>query len=61
MPRAYREVRKTYITARVGENLAPPPYSTNWRKYHKEQACQEFDEFVAEERRQAVEQYKLDH
>lgn len=63
MARTYREIRKTYITARVEEPHANPPrgYSGNWRKYYKDAAMSEFDEFVAAERRAAVIEYKTLH
>lgn len=55
--RGYREVRKTYIMARIEEpGVSNRQYGGNWRRGRKEDACREFDDFVQNEREVAVRQ-----
>ena len=54
--RPYRDIRKDYITARSSVLAKSPQGVRSWLRDAKEAACREFDEFVKEQRRLAVDE-----
>lgn len=53
---SYPEIRRIYVRARVEEILKDPSFrpAGNWRRAAKDQAHQEFNDFVREEKAAAV-------
>ena len=53
----YQKIRKMYIVQRVPELLREKNLQ---RRDAKERACAEFDQFVAQERENAVRKYRME-
>ncbi|MCI4659710.1 hypothetical protein [Cryobacterium zhongshanensis] len=54
--RPYKEVRKDYINARSSVLAKSPQGVRSWLRDAKEAACREFDEFIQEQRKLAVDE-----